>query len=302
MNTELFEIINADLKHCLCSCVDVLGDKEYEFRLTKINKIYSKMVKEDKILDEYYSLLHEIRTLCLLKDMGSVRIAFDSNNEIGPDFTYLDRYKIECVICTPGAGKNLIELMNSGFQKYDRKFRDNKEKFRQIDLRVTSVIEDKRVKHMKYIADGCLRDDEPYSIFVNLGQLLSNSYPGNFCNNITEILVGRGALTLRFDSTKGNQIGSLFYGHNPTMKNNNDQVIDSNIFANPDYSSISSIIVTNAWPEEKYSPKNTIVFLNPFAKNKIKVLDLGALPYWKIDNKSEYILRKKGKKINLVTD
>jgi len=301
MEYELYYgYIHNELQTRIDTCKDILGTRELNFRKEKLRRAYLELVKKNEINDAFYSIVHEIKTLLLLKNMGEVKISIDSQSQPGPDFTYLNKYKIECVSCTLGTGNNLTKLLDSGFQNYDGKLYDNSEIFRQIALRFTAAIEAKRVKLKKDLLDGYINEKDPLIIFLDIARFYFGFNAGEYCEKFSKILIGRGKKQIFIDSN-GNQFGQASFEYIPTIKNNNESDVDVSIFSNLEYNIISAIIVFGAEIKEDYDCNNTVVFLNPLAKNQIKVRDVWELPYWKINNRFEYIPRIKGKeqKINM---
>ena len=300
MEYKLFiENLHKELQNKLNMCKDILCEKELKYRKDKLKDAYFDSVAKNEASDVFYSLVHQIKTMFFLKNIGKVKISMDSKGEPGPDFTYLDRYRIECVNCTPGTDENLEKYFDD-LKKYNVRVNDYNERFRRIALRFTTAIKEKKDKYEKYLRDGHIKNDEPYGIFLSIGRLRYGFFPGDLGNQFTRILVGRGYKQIQVDSN-GKQVGQASFGFIPFIKNNNDSSVDTNIFSNSEYRGISTVIVTWAYIDEDYNSSNTVIFLNPLSKNKIKIRDFWKLPYWKINDKFNYIPRIKGKeqKINM---
>ena len=129
--------------------------KEFAYRVKKIDKAYYKMLLNNNFIDEFYSLAHEIMTNRFFRRIGEVNIARDSINTAGPDIVFLRKYKIECVSYTTGDRRNTNILKKSGCQVYN-KIIDYNEKFRQMSLRFTTVLESKKKKLDNYLEKGII--------------------------------------------------------------------------------------------------------------------------------------------------
>lgn len=284
--TGYFDFISNILKNNS----DILDSKEFNYRLKKLNNAYSKMLS-----DEFYSQSHEIRAIDLFNKIGEVDVAKDSQHRAGSDIILKQKYHIECVSCTTGKDKNAEKLKESGYQSH-KPLIDYNEEFRQISLRITGVIKEKKRKLGDYIRDRVILDNEPYIIFINLGPLSDDWLSPKFCPDLTRILEGRGFRQKIIDTKVFKQVGTDFFGYVPNIKNNNDADVCTNIFGDISYSCVSAIIFTSANLNSIYSFNNTVNFINPRAKNKIKIADFGGLPYWNKNNKDEYVPRIKGKR------
>ena len=298
MNKELIDKQYYSILEILNRNSTIFNSKEYTYRLNKLEKVYLKMLSKNSFIDEFYSFAHEIRAIDFFSKFNEIHIANDSNNEAGADIVFAHKYNIECVTCTTGDQKNTKILKKSGYQVYN-KIIDYNEKFRQMSLRFTSVVESKKIKLDNYIKNGVIQNNEPFIIFINLGPLAEGWISNKFGPEVTKILVGRGFRRIIIDSKTTKQIGSTSFSFIPAIKNNNNSDINNNIFADKSYSRISSIIFTSANLNENYNFNNTVNFINPHAINKIRISDFNRLPYWNVNNKSEFVPRIKGRKFNI---
>lgn len=297
MNYELFNDHYELLQKILKEKVSKLDEDEQAFKFNKLKLTYQGMVKENKIDDNFYALSHEIRSYGFFYDNGKTIITKDSKNKIGPDIVFKDKYKIECTICTAGLGNNKKALKDSGFQVFNKVI-DYNEKFRQISLRITNSIKYKKEQFEKYLLKRKISNSDYCIIFINMGCLSTEWFTGEFCDEATRFLIGRGFLQISIDKATGKQIGGPSYGFITEMKNNNNSPVNTNIFADKSYSIISAIIISTATLDEDYNYQNTIIFTNPFAKSKIRVRDFHNFIYWKTNKNFEYIPRINGRKQN----
>jgi hypothetical protein len=295
MNYKLFGNHYNLLVNILKSKVSKVDKEEEIFKFKKLKGIYQMMISKNLIDDNFYALSHEIRSLGLFYDNGKTIISKDSKNKIGPDIIYKDRYMIECTICTAGSDNNNKALKDSGFQVYN-KIVDYNEKFRQISLRITNSIKVKKDQFEKYIQKKVLSKKDCCIIFINMGPLATEWFPGNFCDEATRFLIGRGFPQITIDTISGKQIGGVSYNFIPEIINNNNSYVNTNIFADKSYSIISAIMISTATLEEDYNYNNSIIFINPFAKNKLRIKDFRNFVYWKANKNYEYVPRSNGKK------
>lgn len=103
-------------------------------------------------------------------------------------------------------------------------------------------------------------------------------------------------MSISIDRMTGKAIDT-FYSHTENIKKHNGSDIDANFFLNKDNENISGILFTGANIDEEYNTENTFLFMNPFAKNIIRVKDFNSLVYWKTNKNMEYIPRYKGKSL-----
>lgn len=295
MNIKLFDEHFKLLLNILKTKVSKINKKEAAYKKQKLVEVYKGMKKENKIQNEFYSLSHEIRSFGFFFDNGIINISEDSKSKIGPDFTYKKNYKIECTICTEGNGKNKEAVKNSGFQTYNKTI-DYNEKFRQISLRITNSIKSKKDQFDKYLKKNVISEKDCCIIFINMGPFSTEWFPGEYCSEATRFLVGRGFPQITFNKETGKQIGGMTYSFIPEIKNNNGSSVNNNIFVDEDFSNISGIIISTATLDEDYNYDNTILFINPLAKNQIKVKDFNKFLYWKTNKNFEYIPRILGKR------
>lgn len=109
INVQYFNEINKKLISILDN--SDLDKKEIKTRKEKLNGKLRNMIDKKYIDNHYVSLAHEIKSYQFLKKYGCLKMARDSNSEVGPDFR-LNNYKIECVSCSSG------DIKNNGLENY----------------------------------------------------------------------------------------------------------------------------------------------------------------------------------------
>ena len=269
--------------------------KEIEDKKNKLNVRLKAMLTNKKIDNHYCSLAHEIKSYDFLKKYGSPTMAKDTKSEKGPDFK-LNNYNIECVCCSSGdVSKNGLE--NYRLNENQKSLVYNYNELLEILLpRMTQELNVKSDKFKKYINEGVIKSNEPCIIFISLGDIASDFFSGKYGFNFLDILIGKSHLTLQLDK-KGNKVVGSFYNHVEEIMKHNGSRIDANFFVNSQNEHISAIIFTDAYIIDKYDNKNTYLFLNPYATNKIKLSDFKNIVYWKANSKLEYIPRYNGKNL-----
>ena len=293
INTLLFETHTDMLLEILEK--SNIDDKEKEYRKNELLKVYSKMVETRKIDNKYYNISHEIRTLDFLSDFDNLHIAQDHLSKPGCDFKISDKYEIECVCSSSGNEKlnGLNKFHGSGLFDYSKK--------EQIILtRLTQSIKEKKQFYIEHINSGTISVNMPYIIFLGLGNLSYGTFAGTFGFLLNKILFGVGHEALLINK-ETNKVERVEYSHNLNIKKHNGVEIDCNIFCNSDYNCVSGIIFSTASLDEKYSKNNTFLFINPYAKNKIKACDFPNMIYWRAKKEKNgyiYLPRYKGKNLN----
>lgn len=283
--------------------IDILDNSnidltEKKFRKDTLLNVYNKMKQTNIIDNRYYQLSHEIRSLEFLNNIGSVKIAKDSSGKAaGCDFVLNTDYQVECVCSSTGDEKS------NGFHEYSLKNTINKgiidygKKEKIILTRFSSSIEDKLSFYNTHVINKTISENNPYVIFLGIGNLSYETFPGTFGFVLNEVLFGVGHERLYIDKDTNKHI-KTDYEHNMNIFKHNGAEIDCNIFANPRYIKVSGIVFSIANLDERYNKNNTFLFINPFAKNKIKAKKFGNVIYWRKDKKDSYIPRYKGKNLN----
>ncbi len=124
------------------------------------------------------------------------------------------------------------------------------------------------------------------------GDLILEKYGFDFL----KILVGRGNEVIRVN-TKTGRIIEKFYEHTESIINKNGSEISTNYLCHEDMENISGIIITSAYLYDEYNKDNTVLFINPYARNQIEEKDFESIVYWKKNEKGEYIPYFQGKNI-----
>jgi hypothetical protein len=137
----------------------------------------------------------------------------------------------------------------------------------------------------------------PYIIFLKTGSLAYEWFEEKYGMALLDILLGRGFLRITIDTANGKFIDSG-YTHRDYIEKYNGKEIDCNLFLNNDFRCVSAILLATSPLGEKYSYKNTFLFINPFATHKIFAKDFWGLIYWKANKEGYYIPRRKGRTLS----
>lgn len=177
---------------------------------------------------------------------------------------------------------------------------DYNKKEKIILTRLTQSIREKQLFYNEHLKNGSIDANSPYIIFLGLGNLTYGMFTGTFGFVLNKILFGVGHDVLLINR-KTNKVEKMEYSHNSFIQKYNGKDIDCNIFCNKDYECISAIIFSTASLEDNYNKSNTFLFINPYAKNKIKVNKFPNVIYWKAQKENGgyiYLPRYNGKNLN----
>lgn len=274
-----------------------LSSDEINFRIGRLKHAEHMPGSQISIIsDTYYSLAHEIKALQFLNSFGEIRVADDSHHQAGCDYILNKRYQIECVCSTAGnADTNGL----AKFCVYNTlgKLIDYGKKEILLYSRLTSSLRDKKEFYQKHIAAGTMSANLPYIIFLGLGSLSQEMIINPEMNGIefTGVLLGKGNPTITINS-KTQEIIGQGYAFRPRIEKWNHQIIDSAIFCNPEYTGISGILFSSADLYEEYTNKNTWLFINPYAINKIIKKDFRNITYWAADKDMMYRAYRNGRR------
>lgn len=288
INKNLFD-------ECTSNLIDIidssnLNEKEKRYRKKILNETYSNMIKNEVIDNKYYALSHEIKSLKLLSSLKNCTITNDHNGKPGCDFKINDNYNIECVSCTPG------DEEKNGYDKfYGSGVFDYNKKENIILTRILQALDKKKEFYYEHLGKS-IKEDDPYIVFLSLGSLSYGSFFGKYGLFFNKILVGLHHQVFLYDRAQQRFTGTAYQYRDQIINHNNSPI--SCRYYNEENSFVSAIIFTTAVLDKDYNIDNTYIFLNPFAKNKVKVSQLPNLVYWKEDKYGNYIPRYKGKNLN----
>ena len=272
-----------------------LPQKELTHRCAALTQALNNSTKV-KIDTRYYNLAHEIKALHFLRKFGEIEPALDYKHTDGCDVILEDRYQIEFVCTSPGEKENKSE--------YDRLTVRNKkgfilgdytEKERFLFTRITNALKNKRIFYNEHVEKGTISKDKPYLVFLGLGELAIDMFCGDYGIDLTGVLLGKGCPTITISGD--GKVINRGYTHNENFPKYNGATIDCNLFCQEEYRCISGVIFSEADLFTDYTTQNTWLFLNPFAKNKIRKKDFPGMVYWSANKYGDYSPRRNGKRI-----
>lgn len=265
-------------KH-LCKMMEDIGldDKEIIYRKRNLEKAFPKDENIEDIDHRFYELVHEIKAMSFLSNLGKVKVARDSVGEPGCDCIFAEKYDVEFVCCSLGKHP---ESFKTVFQESFMK--DYKETAEFILSRLTNSV---KYKTEKYLSENSIGKRDPFIIFLGLGELSYGAMLGSYGMEILSFLVGKGERTFSVDLNTGEVIRSGYVYKPDFKKPLNGATIKSDIWGDESYNCVSALIVSDADVDEDYSFENTWMFINPNAHNKIIIKDFWGIIYWK--NKGE---------------
>ena len=288
VNSQLFDRHQRELYNILDNCG--ISHKEIQLRKKRIKQSIDLIQREESLLaySQYHQRAHEIESIPFLKRFGALKITEDSKHNEGCDFILNDNIFIECVCASTGdiSKNNLNEFMGEGIFDYNKK----KE---ILNTRFTSSLCDKVRFYYERVRKS-IPENSPYIIFLKTGSLAYEWFEEKYGMALLDILLGRGNLRITIDTSNG-QVIDKGYTHKQYIKKYNGKKIDCNLFLNNDFRCVSGILLTTSPLGEKYSYKNTFLFINPFASHKIVAKDFWGLIYWKADKNGNYSPRRKGR-------
>lgn len=281
----------AELLHILKSMP--ICSEEFNYRLGRLKVAEKKKGSAiNTISDAYYTLAHEIMCFPFLSLFGNIRVSEDHNGEAGCDYLLNDKYQIECVCSTPGTTDNGMKELC----QHDGKLFDYGKKQEILYTRLTSSIRSKLQFYQGHISNGTLHPDKPYIIFLGLGALATEMFCESEGFAFLGFLLGKGNPTLSINAKTG-KLQNTGYSFRQWIHNHNNAEIDANIFCAKDYQCISGVIISSAVLGETYTPENTWLFINPFAKQKIVKKDFWGIHYWAVNKDMSYSAKCKGRSL-----
>ena len=272
-----------------------LPHKELTHRCAALTQALNNSTK-GRIDTRYYNLAHEIKALQILRIYGEIEPALDYKHTDGCDVILDDHYQIEFVCASPGT--NTAE---SGYDRFSVRnlkgfmINDYAEKERFLFTRIATALDAKLSFYKKHIPNNSISNDKPYLIFLGLGELAIEIFCGDNGISLTGVLLGKGCPTITI-SGDGTVI-DRGYTHNENFPKYNGAPIDCNLFCREEYCCISGVIFSEADLFTDYTTQNTWLFLNPFAKNKIRKKDFPGMVYWSANKYGDYSPRRNGKRI-----
>lgn len=285
INQKLFNDI---YNNCL-KIINTSTDSNLKKKKSKLDKSYDELcIKENHELQEFYSIVHEIRVYKYLSDLG-VEICASDDIKAGPDFITNLGY-IECTNATKGAnGTPERSYLN-------KRLKGTMNRFEAALPRLSSSIWDKSKKFKEYLENNIINAEKPCIIALSTA-IFSNEFHSDL--NLTlllQILYGIGCETMAFNRTTNQFVEETAETHSyqvESKKPPKNTSIPLNFFSNPEYEHIAGVILNNNSIGEELNKKYFCLLLNPHAKNPINIQLLSGIKYFTYDSLDEqYIYYK----------
>ena len=258
-------------------CLEIIhssSDKAILNKEEKLNKAYKKLVEnDDEELQEFYSIVHELKTYHFLKTKG-LAITAQNDNKKGPDFYCEELGYIECVSVTRGEkGTECREYIEKCLARISLTYL-------AALPRITSVIIDKKKKFEDYLSKKTIDSQVPRIIAIN-----TSVFSNLFCSDsifrlLLQILYGADNQVFWVSKNTKSFIdegeGVNTYRYNDKGYKHDHLELDLAYFEKEEYQNISAIILESNAITETDIENNFIIFTNPNANTPINVERLRA--------------------------
>ena len=258
-------------------CLEIIhssSDKAILNKEEKLNKAYKKLVEnDDEELQEFYSIVHELKTYHFLKTKG-LAITAQNDNKKGPDFYCEELGYIECVSVTRGEkGTECREYIEKCLARISLTYL-------AALPRITSVITDKKKKFEDYLSKKTIDSQVPRIIAIN-----TSVFSNLFCSDsifrlLLQILYGADNQVFWVSKNTKSFIdegeGVNTYRYNDKGYKHDHLELDLAYFEKEEYQNISAIILESNAITETDIENNFIIFTNPNANTPINVERLRA--------------------------
>ena len=287
INKPLFDSI---YQEC-CDIITSSSDKEISNKQNKLDTAYELLCKtEDCELQEFYSIVHELRTYHFLSEKGLL-VSAHNDNRIGPDFLCDELGYIECISITKGK-------VGTECRKYvDICLKGSMNRYKSAFPRLTSAIVDKKNKYEDYLLKTAIDSQIPRIIAVNTS-IFSNEFHSDLILDLfLKILYGIGSQTITFRrdlKPSSEESGVETHQFDDIGKKSFVKELQVGYFLQASFKDISAIIVENNSIGEKIENKYFQIFLNPLSSIPLQTDKLKAFIYFQMDEHTdEYIQYKR---------
>lgn len=273
INKRLFAKI---YERCLKIIADS-SDANIKNKETKLHKAYYDLCKtEDHELQEFYSIVYELRFYQYINDLG-IEIKAGNDNKGGPDFITELGY-IECVCPTKGESGTLER------QWLDNRLKQPMNRYEAVLPRLSGAILDKRKKYKNYLDKNTIDKTKPCIIAINTSIFSNEFQSSSNLELILKILYGIGNEIVEYDTetnsfVETNGVAVHTY-ESEGVKPPRNIPLALNIFADKEYKNISGIILNNNAIGEELSDEFFYLLLNPVASVQIDEACLRGIKYF----------------------
>ena len=284
-------------------CLEIIrssSDKAILNKEEKLNKAYKKLVEnDDNELQEFYSIVHEVKTYHFLKTKG-LAITAQNDNKKGPDFYCEELGYIECVSVTRGEkGTECREYVEICLAR---------KSFTYLAAlpRITSVIIDKKKKFEDYLSKKTIDSQVPRIIAINTAVFSNLVRSDSMFELLLQILYGAGNQVLWVSKNPKSCIdedeGVETYRYNDKGYKHDHLELDLAYFEKEEYQNISAIILVKNAITENNIENNFIIFTNPLANVPINVERLRAFNVMVQRSKDDNMIRYEILKANRLSE
>lgn len=157
----------------------------------KLDYSYKQLCEtEDCELQEFYSIVHELRTYYFLCN-NNLTVHVQDDNHIGPDFLCSEIGYIECISITKGA-------VGTECRKYVEKcLSRSMNRYLAALPRITSAIIDKKNKYETYLSKQAIDPNIPRLIAINTSIFSNEFNSDSIIDLLLKILYGIGCQIMR---------------------------------------------------------------------------------------------------------
>lgn len=267
MNKPLFNNVYIDIEKY------VKYRKNLKDTFEKFRNEYFKLKEVDIwYKTNFHSYLHELRSYELLKNFGHPKKSDDK--KCGADYI-INNINIECVVPTFGDDskaetQKLINLPNGMFT-----YNDYNDKF---ILRITNSLDKKRKQYINLLRNKDIQN-ELYFIHIGLNILHQSMIMDYKHEDLGKAFYGFGERIIHIDKKTGAYVGEDRKRYENILNSNNSPVPVA-LFARTEYTFLSGVMISYEGIGKKYNDFNTVLFLNPYAKNKPKKNVFRGLSRW----------------------
>ncbi len=280
------EHFNRIYENCL-SIITRSSDNNIKRKKGKLDWAYLTLCEtEDHELQEFHSIVHELRFYQYMNDLGK-RIEAANDTVASPDYITELGY-IECVCASKGA-KDTSER-----KWLDERLNQTMNRYKAALPRLSSVILDKKKKYEVYLQQNKIDEGIPRIIAINTS-IFSNEFHSDLnLNLILKILYGIGCETVRFNRLINNfieeaEIESRAY-EDIELKPPRNIELQLNYFSQKEFENISGVILNNNSIGEELNKEYFLFLLNPFARVPIDVSLLKDIKYFQLSENNTHNL------------
>lgn len=265
-------------------CTSIISnsfDKSILLKRARLDTAYATLCKtKNHELQEFYSIVHELRLYEYIKSLG-IGINAANDNKAGPDFITELGY-IECISVTKGLSGTperlwIEEQLNQSMNRYISAL-----------PRLSGAILDKTKKYKTYLTNKIIDERKPRIIAINTS-VFSNEFHSQLnLELVLKILYGIGCRTMRFSLTTNtfveeNGVESHAY-EGSAVKPPRNVDLPLSYFYYEEFKDISGVIVNNNAISEDLEKEYFCLLLNPFANVPINKTRLSGIKYFELDN------------------